>query len=94
MNSYNLVNSFSSFSQSAIHFNDNLKNLFEYEVYKLESAIVHFHYDIDKLNKTFNVFRIKPSEYYTIKMHEWKNTYEQGKLLFHENCKYEFKKTI
>ena len=91
--SYNLVNSFSSFSQATIAFNDNLNNLFEYEVYKLESAIVHFHYDIDKLNKTFNIFRMKPSEYYTIKMHDWKNSEEQRKILFSENCKYDFIKT-
>ena len=93
MSSYNLVNSFSSFSQASIAFNDNLINLFEYEVYKLETAIVHFHYDIDKLNKTFNVFRMRPSEYYTIKMHDWKNTEEQRKLLFSDNCKYEFIET-
>ena len=34
---YNLVNAFSSFSQVAISFNDNLINLFEYEIYKINS---------------------------------------------------------
>ena len=90
---YNLVNSFSSFTQVAISFNDNLKNLFEYEVYKLESAIVHFHYDIDKLDKQFNIYRMKPSEDYLINMYDWKNTDEQRRLLFEENCKYELRKT-
>ena len=93
INAYNLVNSFSSFSQVAISFNDNLKNLFEYEVYKLESAIVHFHYDIDKLDKQFIIYRMKPSQNYLINMYDWKNTLEQRKLLFTEKCKYEFKKT-
>ena len=90
---YNLVNSVSSFSQGAISFNDNLINIFEYEVYKSYSAIFHFHYDVYKLNRTFNVYRMKPSEEYFIKMYKWKNTDEQRKALFEENCKYDLRKT-
>ena len=90
---YNLVNSFSSFSQESISFNDNLIKLFEYQVYKADSRIFHFHYDIDKLNRTFNIYRMKPSEIYFTKMYNWKNTDEQRKTLFEENCKYDFRKT-
>lgn len=90
---YNLVNTLSSFSQAAIAFNDNLINLFEYEVYKPTSAIFHFHYDIDKLNRTFNIYRMKPSKNYFTKMYRWKNTDEQRKLLFEEKCQYYFRKT-
>lgn len=93
INAYNLINSFSSFSQAAIAFNDNLNNLFEYEIYRLESAIVHLHYDIDKLDKEFTIYRMKPSENYLIKMYDWKNSDEQRKLLFEEQCKYEIRKT-
>ena len=50
-NAYNLVNSVSSFSQVAISLNDNLINLFEYDVYKLGEKIYHLHYDIDKLER-------------------------------------------
>ena len=59
MNAYNLANSMSSFTQAAISFNDNLENLFDYEAYKSRQAILHFHYDIDKLNRRFNVYRMK-----------------------------------
>ena len=93
INAYNLINSFSSFSQAAIAFNDNLKNLFEYEIYRLESAIIHLHYDIDKLDKEFTIYRMKPSEDYIIKMYDWKNSDVQRKLLFEEKCKYEIRKT-
>lgn len=93
-NAYNLVNSVSSFSQAAIFFNDNLINLFEYEVYKLGEKIYHLHYDIDKLDKKFFIYRMKPSENYEIKMFIWKNTDNQRKLLFEEKCKYDFNKTI
>ena len=90
---FNLVNSFSSFSQEAISFNDNLINLFEYEIYKADSTIFHFHYDIDKLNRTFNIYKMKPSEEYFTKMYNWKNSDEQRKMLFKDNCKYDFIKT-
>ena len=93
MNAYNLVNAVSSFSLTAISFNDNLINLFEYEIYQLRNAIIHFHYDIDKLERTFNVYRMKPSEDYYVKMFAFENTEEQRKLLFDEKCKYDFKKT-
>ena len=93
INAFNLVNSFSSFSQSCIAFNDNLLNLFEYEVYKPTSAIFFFHYDIDKINRTFNIFRMKPSEDYITKIYRWKNNDEQRKMLFGENCPYSFRKT-
>ena len=93
INAYNLVNSVSSFTQATISFNDNLENLFEYEVYKIIASILHFHYDIDKLNKRFNVYRMKPSENYFVKMYRWKNTDEQRKLLFEEKCKIDFVKT-
>ena len=93
MNAYNLVNAVSSFSLASISFNDNLMNLFVYEQYKLGSAIVHFHYDIYKLDRKFNIYRMKPSQEYFIKTFNWQNTDEQRQLLFEEKCKYEFRKT-
>ena len=90
---YNLVNAVSSFSQAAIAFNDNLINLFEYEVYKIEQSILFFHYDNDKLNRRFNIYRMKPSEEYYIKTYNWGNTDEEIKLLFEDNCKYGLRKT-
>ena len=47
INAYNIVDCASSFAQATISLNDNLENLFEYEIYKINDAIVHFHYDID-----------------------------------------------
>ena len=94
MNAYNLINSVSSFSLAAINFNDNLINLFEYEFYPLRMKILHFHYDIYILDRKFNIYRMKPSEEYFTKMFAYKNTEEQRKLLFEENCKYDIVKTI
>ena len=94
MNAYNLANSMSSFTQSAISFNDNLENLFDYEAYKASEALLHFHYDIDKLNKKFNVYRMKPSENYLRNIYNWCNTQEQRQLILEENCINDFVKTI
>ena len=85
-NAYNLANSISSFSQTAIALNDNLENLFEYELYKIYAAILHYHYDIYKLNRRFNVYRMKPTQNYFKKMHKWSHSEEQMKLLLDENC--------
>ena len=92
MNAYNLVNSVSSFSLAAINFNDNLINLFEYEFYPLRMKILHFHYDIYILDRKFNIYRMKPDKDFFVKMFVWRNTDEQRKLLFEENCKYEFRR--
>ena len=93
MHAYNLANSFSSFSLAAITFNDNLINLFEYEQIHLRMYIVHFHYYIDKLERHFNIYRMKPDKNFYIKMFAWRNSDEQRKLLFEDNCKYGFRKT-
>ena len=94
MNAYNLANSMSSFTQAAISFNDNLENLFDYEAYKASEALLHFHYDIDKLNRRFNVYRMKPSENYLRNIYNWCNTQEQRQLILEENCINDFVKTI
>ena len=94
MNAYNLANSMSSFTQVALSFNDNLENLFDYEAYKASEALLHFHYDIDKLNRRFNVYRMKPSENYLRNIYNWCNTQEQRQLILEENCINDFVKTI
>jgi hypothetical protein len=91
---YNLVNAVSSFTQATISFNDNLKNLFEYEIYKVSQCILHFHYDFYKIKRRFTIYRMKPSEDYFAKMYVWKNSDEQIKTMFEDNCKYDFRKTI
>ena len=54
---------------------------------------MHYHYDIDKLNKSFNVYRMKPSQNYFKKMYKWYHYDEQIKLLLDENCPNDLIKT-
>ena len=93
MNAYNLANSMSSFTQAAISFNDNLENLFDYEAYKASETILHFHYDVDKLNRRFNVYRMDPTENYLRNIFNWCNREEQRKMLLEEICLNDFIKT-
>ena len=93
MNAYNLANSMSSFTQAAISFNDNLENLFDYEAYKASETILHFHYDVDKLNRRFNVYRMDPTENYLRNIFNWCNREEQKKMLLEEICLNDFIKT-
>ena len=90
MNAYNLVNSVSSFAQAAISFNDNILNLWEYDIYKFNDKLYHFHHDLDKLDRTFNIYKMKPSENYSIEMFNWRNEEYQKHLMLEEKCKYDF----
>ena len=94
-NAYNLVNQVSSFVVTCITLNDNLINLLDYDTYKLSEKIYHLHYDIYKVNRVFNIYRMKPDEeYFYQKMFTWTRSEEQKKLLFDEKCKYDFEKTV
>ena len=92
MNAYNIVNSFSSFTQVSIFFNDYIENLWEYDFYKIDEKIFHFHHDFEKLNRQFNIYRMKPSENYIKQMFDWRNEDSQKKLMLEETCMYDFEK--
>ena len=94
-NAYNLVNQVSSFVLSCIALNDNLINLWDYDTYKLTDKVHLLHFDLFKINRVFNVYRMKPDEeYFYQKMYIWTRSEEQLKTLFEEKCKYDFKKTV
>ena len=46
INAYNIVASISSFLNSIIQLNYNLKTLFEINIYKLSEKILYNHYDL------------------------------------------------
>lgn len=74
--SYNLVHSISSFQQYLIPFNNNLENLYVYEL---------IYYDVSNIN--FNVHKMEPSiKYKNIMQNKWKNTKEQLNLMITEKC--------
>ena len=85
-NSYNLVGSVSSFSLSAMKLNNNLKNYWEYDLYRLHAKFFHLHHDIYEFPRNFTIFRMKPSENYKNEMFRWANEKNQIELMLHEKC--------
>ena len=76
VNAYNLVLPISTFPMTLIWINNNLRNLF---IYELGS------YTLRKNNYT--IHKMKPSNIYLKLMkHNWKNTKEQKDLMLRENC--------
>ncbi len=74
--SYNLVHSVSTFQEYLIPFNNNLENLYVYEL---------IYYDVSNIN--YNVHKMKPSiKYKNIMQNKWKIAKEQLNLMITENC--------
>ena len=77
INAYNLVLSQSTFIKNLILFNNNLKNLFVYE-------LLNF---INYIQKNITIYRMKPSlKYIHVMKFKWKGTKEQLDLMLNENC--------
>ena len=83
---YNLVGSVSSFSLAAIKLNNNLKNYWEYDLYRLHAKFFHLHHDVYEFPRNFKIYRMKPSENYKNEMFRWANEKSQIELMLHEKC--------
>jgi len=90
VNAYNLVGSVSSFIQTIILINNNLKKYFEYDIYRLSEKISHLHHDIYEYPRNFTIYKMKPSENYKNKMFEWTLNSMQLRLMIEEICVYNF----
>ena len=87
---YNIVASVSSFALSSIKINDNLKNLWEYDIMRLGEKFLFLHHHISNINIKYNIYTMKPSDIYQSKMFLWKGTSEQIKLMLEDDCPYNF----
>ena len=87
-NAYNLVGSVSSFLITAIKFNDNLKNYWEYDIYRKSEKFLHLHHDIYKFPRHFTIYKMNPSKNYKNEMFSWKKEEAQLKLMVNEKCLY------
>jgi len=87
ISAYNIVASISSFLTSIIQLNNNLKLLWDYNIYHMSEKILHNHYDLFKYpNNNFIVYRMEPSFKYKNIMFKWKNNKKQRKLMIKEKC--------
>ena len=89
-NAYNLVGSISSFLLAAVKLNDNLNNLWEYDLYRKSEKYLHLHHDIYNFPRKFIIYKMKPSEKYITNMLVWQRKESQLKLMIEEECIYNF----
>ena len=58
---FNIALSVSSFCISAIKLNYNLKNVYEYDIYRYTEMFKHLHHYVYKLDNKFEVHSMRPS---------------------------------
>ena len=87
---FNVALSVSSFCISAIKFNDNLKNLYEFAQYRLSEMILHLHYNVYKMKMNFTIHSMRPSDEYASYMFAWRKSANQKKFMLESNCTYDF----
>ena len=87
VNVYNLVLPISSFPYAVIRFNDNLKNLFIYDIMVETISIRWYAEDYYFKNMKFNIYKMKPSSNYeNIMKGKWKKSKIQLDLMINEEC--------
>ena len=90
VHAFNLVASVSSFVLSSIKFNDNLKNLWEYDIYRLSEKFIQLHHHLYKFDIKYKIYTLKPSDIYADQMHIWTKSESQLKLMLEDSCPYDF----
>ena len=87
---YNVVLSVSSFVLWAIKLNNNLTNIWEYDLMRLSEKIILMHHHLFKLNKKLIIHTMKPSNKYLSGMFLWRRTKKQYSLMIQDKCPYNF----
>ena len=85
-NAYNIVGSISSFFTTLIIINDNLKAIWEYDLYMLVEKYLHLHHDIYNYRINYLIYRMYPSFEYKKVMFPWRNSKEQIQMMIKEKC--------
>ena len=86
-NAYNIVGSMSSFLTTLVMINDNIKNYWDFDNYRLSEKYLHFHHDIYKIQVNYTLYEMKPSEDYRKEMFVWRNSKRQIDLMINEKCR-------
>ena len=87
---YNIAASVSTFLISSIKFNDNLKDLWEYDINRLSEKYYFLHHHLYKFKINYRIHTMKPSDVYADKMFVWFNSESQLKLMLEDTCPYDF----
>ena len=85
-NSYNIVSATSSFLINIIKLNDNLKFLWEYDLYLLSEKYVHLHHSVYSFSYNYTIYKMEPSSKYKKLVGHWTNSKEQREMIIKEKC--------
>ena len=85
-NSYNIVSAKSSLLISIIKLNDNLKFLWEYDLYLLSEKYLHLHHSVYSFSYNYTIYKMDPSSSYEKLMNPWINSKEQREMMIKEKC--------
>ena len=94
VHAFNAVAPISSFFLVAIKFNDNLKNLWEYDIYRLIQKFFWLHHDLYKFDIKYKIYTMKPSDIYLNNMYIWRFSKNQLKLMIEDKCPNDFELTM
>ena len=89
-NSYNIVSAKSSLLISIIKLNDNLKFLWEYDLYLLSEKYIHLHHSVYSFPYNYTIYKMDPSSAYKKLMDRWINSNEQREMMIKEKCNNHF----
>lgn len=87
---FHIALSVSSFVISAIKLNDNLKDIWEFDIMRLSEKLLFLHHHLFKFKIQYKIYTMKPSDIYLSKMFYWRKSEEQIKLMLEDNCPYDF----
>ena len=87
---YNIAIPFSTFSMSAIKLNDNLKDLWEYDIFLLSDKFISFYQHLFRMDIKNKIHTMKPSDEYIFNMFNWRRSKNQIKLILENNCPFDF----
>ena len=90
IHAYKIVTSVSSFVISSIKFNDNLKDLWEYDINRLSEKFYFLHHHTHKFDIKYKIHTMKPSDKYIQKMFKWRKSSSQLKLMLEDSCPSDF----
>ena len=90
---YDIVISVSSFVLSAVKLNDNLNNLWEFDMIRPSEKFLFLHHHIFQYSIRYTIYTMKPSDIYISKMFKWEKSPEQIKLMLEEKCPNDFQIT-
>lgn len=89
-NSYNIVSAKSSYILSIIKLNDNLKFLWEYDLYTLSEKYAHLHDSVYSFSFKYIIYKMNPSTNYKKLMAPFTNSGKQKRVMIKEKCDINF----